>query len=86
MTDQQLYSAIGLPLLVALTGILANVSYFVFLNGRIQHFDTWLDASMGGLDTKFDVVIGKGLSLTTALPGSKDSSSICVRKRGIIHV
>jgi len=67
MTDQQLYLAIGLPSLLALIGILVNLSYFVVLSGRIQHIESRLDARMSSLETKFDVLIGKVVELDNRL-------------------
>jgi hypothetical protein len=47
MTDTQLYLTIGLPTLVALTGILVNVGYFVALNGRLSRVEDKLDTLTG---------------------------------------
>ena len=47
MSGTQLYLAIGLPSFVALAGILLNVGYFVFLNGRMIRVGDKLDALTG---------------------------------------
>jgi hypothetical protein len=47
MTDTQLYLTIGFPTLVALTGILVNVGYFVALNGRLTRVEDKLDTLTG---------------------------------------
>jgi hypothetical protein len=47
MTDAQLYLAVGLPSLVALTGILVNVGYFVALNGRLTRVEEKIDTLTG---------------------------------------
>jgi hypothetical protein len=47
MPDIQLYLTIGLPSMVALTGILVNVGYFVALNGRISRVEDKLDTLTG---------------------------------------
>jgi len=39
MTGAQLYLAMGLPSVVALTGILVNVACFVALNGRMSRIE-----------------------------------------------
>jgi len=43
LTDQQLYLSIGIPTIVALVGILVNVSYFVVTIERIDSMATRLD-------------------------------------------
>jgi hypothetical protein len=63
MNDQQLYFAVGLPIVVAITGILVNVGYFVSINGRINSLESRLDARINSLeiklDTSIDLLIGK---------------------------
>jgi hypothetical protein len=51
MTDQQLYLASGLPSLVALAGILVNVTFFVALIRRVSSLETRLVARMDRLES-----------------------------------
>ena len=71
MTDQQLYLAIGIPSVLALLGILVNVSYFVVVNARIGALESRLDARINSLeakfDTKFDLLVGKIFELDNRL-------------------
>ncbi len=67
MSEQQLYLAVGVPSLVALVGILVNVSFFVVLNARIQSVETRLDGRMNNLEMKFDLLTGKVVELDNRL-------------------
>jgi len=67
MNDQQLYLAIGVPALVALVGILVNVSYFVVISGRLGSLETRLDGRIDGLDHKIDLLTGKVVELDNRL-------------------
>lgn len=61
MTDAQLYLAIGLPTVVALVGILVNIGYFVVLNAR-----------MGRIEDKLDVLTGKVAEMDTEVARIKE--------------
>ena len=50
MSDQQLYLAAGLPTVVALIGIMVNVSYFVVIIARIDALITQMDVRNNGLE------------------------------------
>jgi hypothetical protein len=67
MTEQQLYFAIGIPSLIAILGILVNVSYFVTINSRIasleNRLDTRINAMEQKIDTKVDLLTGKVMEL-----------------------
>ena len=78
MSDQQLYLAVGLPTVVALIGILVNISYFVAISARFGALETRLDGRINGLetringleskfDTKFDLLVGKIIDLDNRL-------------------
>jgi hypothetical protein len=63
MTDVQLYMTIGIPSVLALLGILINVSFFMTVNNRIQSLENRLDGRIDSLamkfDTRFDLLLGK---------------------------
>jgi hypothetical protein len=63
MTDVQLYMTIGIPSVLALLGILINVSFFLTVNNRIQSLENRLDGRIDSLamkfDTRFDLLLGK---------------------------
>jgi hypothetical protein len=67
VTEQQLYLAIGIPSLVALIGILVNVSYFVFIGARINSLEARLDGRMNSLETKFELLTGKVVEVDNRL-------------------
>ena len=67
MTDQQLYLAIGIPSMVAILGLLVNVSYFVTINGRISSLEVRLDGRISSLEAKFEILIGKVIELDNRL-------------------
>ena len=78
MTEQQLYLAIGVPGLLALVGILVNVTLFATLSTRIQSLETRLDGRMdrlesrldsrlSSLESKFDLLTGKVVELDNRL-------------------
>jgi len=78
MTDQQLYLAIGIPSLLAILGLLVNVSYFVAINARMGALETRLDARISALEArldarissleaKFEILIGKVIDLDNRL-------------------
>ena len=52
LTNAPLYFAVGLPVLVALVGILVSVTMFVFTNGRISRLED-------RVHTSHDLPIGK---------------------------
>ena len=62
LTDLQLYLAIGVPSVVALIGILVNISYFVVLNNRIGALETKvgsLGEEVAVLKALMDIVLKK---------------------------
>jgi hypothetical protein len=63
MTEQQLYLSIGIPSLVAILGILINVSYFVVINARIQALENRLDTRIGSMEQKFEILTGKVIEM-----------------------
>ena len=71
MTDTQLYLTVGLPMLIAVIGILVNVGYFVVINARITGLELRLDARITALgakfDTKFDILVGKVIEVGNRL-------------------
>ncbi len=78
MTDVQLYMSVGIPSLLALLGILVNVSFFVFLSGRIDRMEarldgridrleTRMDTRMSSIESKFDLLIGKVIEVDNRL-------------------
>jgi hypothetical protein len=78
VTDQQLYLAIGIPSILAILGLLVNVSYFVAINGRIGSLEGRLDgridslgarleARISSLEGKFEILIGKVIDLDNRL-------------------
>lgn len=80
MTDQQLYLSIGVPSLVALIGILVNVSYFVVLNKRIGATETRLDGRTDNLATRFDSVVTRLSAVESALAAQKVLLDIVLKK------
>ncbi len=78
MSDQQLYLSIGVPSLVALIGILINVTLFTTLNTRISSLESRLDSRISteiarlesniqSLLSKFDILTGKVIELDNRL-------------------
>jgi len=71
MTEQQLYLAVGLPVVAILIGILVNVTYFGSLSSRIGSLEARFDNRMSSLetkvDTKFDLLTGKVIELDNRL-------------------
>ncbi len=63
MTEQQLYLSIGIPSLVAILGILINVSYFIVINARIQALENRLDSRIGSMEQKFEILTGKVIEM-----------------------
>lgn len=74
MTEQQLYFAIGLPVLVALTGILTNLTLFLYLGNRISRLedrtnakfeqaDRKLETAVERLEAKLDILTGKVIEI-----------------------
>jgi hypothetical protein len=63
MTEQQLYLSIGIPSLVAILGILVNVSYFLVINARIQSLENRLDTRIGSMEQKFEILTGKVIEM-----------------------
>ncbi|MGH9632657.1 MAG: hypothetical protein ACRD7E_30495 [Bryobacteraceae bacterium] len=60
MSEAQLYLAIGMPSLVALIGILVNVSYFIVLNTRMNNLES-------KFDTRFDMMMSKLMEVDNRL-------------------
>jgi hypothetical protein len=63
VTEQQLYLSIGIPSLVAILGILVNVSYFLVINARIQSLENRLDTRIGSMEQKFEILTGKVIEM-----------------------
>lgn len=67
MTDAQLYLAVGLPALVALSGILTNVAFLLYLAGRVHRFEDKLDTFRDHFDSKLDILTGKVVDIDNRL-------------------
>jgi hypothetical protein len=63
VTEQQLYLSIGIPSLVAILGILVNVTYFLVINARIQSLENRLDTRIGSMEQKFEILTGKVIEM-----------------------
>ncbi len=67
MTETQLYMTIGIPSMLAVLGILINVSYFVTINNRIQSLENRLDGRIDSLAARFDLLLGKLVEIDNRL-------------------